>query len=207
MRPDSLIPIASRASVVVTMIALFGVGMPSRAEQAAGGAAGVSSPVKVKVPATVAAKANAPTPPAKATKKASIGKGKATAKTANGADDSDSFWVEEIDIDGDGNVESTDVIWDDEDKVLFLYAEGDFACSGGGVGSGDMLIAVNGQGNPRGRPAGSGWYVVTLDDGECKAKAAGAFGCKFDAAGIETACGAVAIDEKNDDVVVATASN
>jgi hypothetical protein len=203
MRPHSLTPIAPTASVVVALIALFGVGVQSPAEQAAGS----TSPVKVKVPATVAAKANAPAPPAKATKKASIGKGKVTAKTANSPDDSDSFWVEEIDIDGDGKVESTDVVWDDEDKILFLYADSDFACSGGGVGSGDMLIAVNGQGNPRGRPAGSGWYVVTLDDGECKAKVAGAFGCKFDAAGNATACGAVAIDEKNDDLVVATASN
>jgi hypothetical protein len=192
--------------VVVATIALLGAGLPARAEQAASGS-GAISPVKVKVPATVAAKANAPTPPGTATKKASIGKGKATAKTANAPDDSDSFWVEEIDIDGDGDVESTDVVWDDEDKVLFLYAEGDFACSAGGIGSGDMLIAVNGQGNPRGRPLGSGWYVVTLDESECKAKAADAFGCRFDAAGIETVCGVVAIDDKNDELVIATVSD
>jgi hypothetical protein len=206
MRPYPHTPNCPKTSLIVAMIALFGAGLPADADQAAGGA-GTTSPVKVKVPTTVAAKANAPTPPAKATKKASIGKGKATAKTANAADDQDSFWVEEIDIDGDGDVESTDVVWDDEDKVLFLYSEGDFACSTGGEGDGDMLIAVNGQGNPRGRAAGSGWYVVTLDESECKAKTADAFGCKFDAAGIETACGAAVIDEKNDDVVITTASN
>jgi hypothetical protein len=194
-------------SALVALIALFGVAPPSRAQQAAGSASGAASPVKVKVPPAVTAKANAPTPPAKATKKAQIGKGKVTAKTANASDDADSFWVEEIDIDGDGNVESTDVIWDDEDKVLFLYAEGEFACAGGGVGAGDMLIALNGQGNPRGRPAGSGWYVVTLDESECKAKAAASFGCRFDAKGVETACGAATIDDKNDELVVVTASN
>ena len=177
------------------------------AQQAAGGGAGAASPANVKVPAGVVAKANAPTPPAKATKKTSIGKGKATASTANAADDSDSFSVEEIDIDGDGNAEATDVLWDDEDTVLFLYAEGEFPCKGGGIGSGDMLVAINGQGNARGRPAGSGWYVVTLDEGECKAKAAGAYGCKFDAKGNETACGAAVLDEKNDDLVIATASD
>jgi hypothetical protein len=80
----------------------------------------------VNVPAGVAAKANAPTPSARATKKASIGKGKAAVSTANAGDDTDSFWVEEIDIDGDGTAEATDVLWDDEDKVLFLYAEGEF---------------------------------------------------------------------------------
>lgn len=42
--------------------------------------------------------------------------------------------------------------------------DSDFKCTGGGMGNGDMLIAVNGQGNSRGRPAGSGWYLVTLDE-------------------------------------------
>jgi hypothetical protein len=184
--------------------ALVAIAGSSLAEQAA--APGAASPVDVNVPAGVAAKANAPTPSAKATKKASIGKGKAAVSTANAAGDDDSFWVEEIDIDGDGTAEATDVIWDDEDKVLFLYAEGEFPCAGGGTGTGDMLIAINGQGNPRGRPAGSGWYLVMLDEGECKAKAAGAYGCKFDAKGIETACGVATLDEKNDELVIATVS-
>jgi len=165
-----------------------------------------SGPVAVQVPPKVAAMADAPKPGAGATKKSSIGKGKAAASTANAAGDDDSFWVEEIDIDGDGTAEATDVLWDDEDKVLFLYAEGEFPCAGGGTGTGDMLIAINGQGNSRGRPAGSGWYLVTLDEGECKAKAAGAYGCKFDAKGIETACGVATIDEKNDELVIATVS-
>jgi hypothetical protein len=183
--------------------ALITITGSSLAQQATGGAAGSAD---VKVPAGVATKANSPTPPAKATKKAAIGKGKAAANTANAGDDTDSFWIEEIDIDGDGKAEATDILWDDEDKVLFLYAEGEFPCQGGGTGSGDMLIAINGNGNPRGRPAGSGWFLVTLDEGECKAKAAGAYGCKFDAKGIVTACGAAVVDEKNDELVVSTAS-
>jgi len=181
-------------------------GGQSLAQQAAGSTP-AAGPVKVKVPAAVAAKANAPTPPAKATKKTSIGKGKATANTANAADDSDSFWVEDIDIDGDGNAETTDVVWDDEDKVLFLYADGDFQCRNAGTGTGDMLVAINGQGNSRGRPTGSGWYLVTVDEGECNAKATGAYGCKFDGKGNETACGAALVDDKNDDIIIATASN
>jgi len=184
----------------------FVVAGSSLAEQAAGGAPAAGSAVKVNVPPAVAAKANSPTPPAKATKKTSIGKGKAAVSTANGSDDTDSFWVEEIDIDGDGTAEATDVVWDDEDKVLFLYAEGEFPCANGGTGTGDMLIAINGQGNSRGRPAGSGWYLVTLDEGECKVKAAGAYGCKFDAKGNLTACGTAVLDEKNDDVVITTVS-
>jgi hypothetical protein len=174
----------------------------SRAEAPAAG-----SLVAVKVPPAVAAKADAPAPPANATKKTSIGKHKTTVNTANTADDTDSFWVEQIDIDGDGTADATDVLWDDEDKVLYLYAEGDFPCQGGGAGSGDLLIAVNGKGNSRGRPAGSGWYLVTLDEGECQAKVAGTYGCKFDAKGNVTACGAAIADEKNDELVIATASD
>jgi len=167
-------------------------------------AADASGPAAVKVPPKVAAMADAPKPGAGATKKSSIGKGKAAAATANAAGDDDSFWVEEIDIDGDGNVEQTDVLWDDEDKVLFLNASGEFKCQNGGTGTGDMLIAINGKGNSRGRPAGSGFYVVTLDENECAADDAGTYGCKFDARGVATACGAVIVDDKNDEVTIAT---
>ena len=191
---------------IVLVAGAFVFAGTSLAQQAAGGAPAAGSPVKVNVPAAVAAKANAPTPPAKATKKTSIGKGKAAVGTANSSDDTDSFWVEEIDIDGDGTTEATDVLWDDEDKVLFLYAQGEFTCADGGTGTGDMLIAINGQGNARGRAAGSGWYLVTLDEGECKAKAAGTYGCKFDAKGNVTSCGSAVVDEKNDELVITTVS-
>ena len=171
------------------------------------GGAAPSGPVVVKPPAAVAAKAKDGAAPANATKKTSIGKGKTTVNTANSADDTDSFWVETVDIDGDGNPEATDIIWDDEDKVLYLYADGDFTCANGGTGNGGLLIAINGQGNSRGRPAGSGWYAVSLDEGECKARVAGVYGCKFDAKGTPTACGLATLDEKNDDLLVVTASN
>jgi len=189
-----------RLGIVIVGAAWISIAGSALAEQAAG------SLVNVHVPAAVAAKADAPTPPAKATKKTSVGKGKAAVNTANSPDDTDSFWVEQIDIDGDGTAEQTDVLWDDEDKVLYLYAEGDFSCQGGGTGTGDMLIAINGKGNSRGRPAGSGWYLVTLDEGECHAKVAGTYGCKFDAKGNVTACGAAVADEKNDELVITTAT-
>jgi hypothetical protein len=162
-------------------------------------------PVKVQPPAAVKGKANAP-PPAQAKKGTTVGKGKVAATTANAAGDADSFWVEEIDIDGDGNVERTDVLWDDEDKVLYLYADGTFTCTRGGTGEGAMLVAIFGQGNAWKRPALSGWYVVELDKLECAAQAAGAFGCRFDAQGNPTACGAVEIDAKNDDIVILSVS-
>lgn len=65
---------------------------------------------------------------------------------------------------------------------------------------------MNTAGNSRKRPTGSGWYVVDLDESECKAKAAGLYGCKFNAKGKATACGSVAVDEKNDEITIVEVS-
>ena len=179
--------------------------------------------VVLLVPATVAAqiadaiavvqpgpsfyeKAAAPQPPANATKTTKAGKGKTVATVANSPDDADLTWVENVDIDGDGKVEVTDVVWDDEDKVLYLHASSQFRCVKGGTGEGDLLIGINGKGNSRGRAAGSGFFVVSLDEGECGAKAAGLYGCRFDAKGNATACGVATIDDRNDDITIATVS-
>jgi hypothetical protein len=159
-------------------------------------------PVKVNPPSSVTDKAKSPAPPADAKKAKSIGKNKVKVNTANSADDTDSMWVEKLDIDGDGSVEQANLLWDDEDKVLYLYADGTFTCSNGGTGAGGMLIALYGDGNTYEKPVGSGWYVVGLDKGECGAKTAGIFGCKFDAQGNATACGAAKINAKNDDIMI-----
>lgn len=159
------------------------------------------SPVKVQPPAAVREKAA--TPPASAKKGTTAGKGKASANTANAAGDNDSVWVEELDIDGDGNVEETSILWDDEDKVMYFYADGTFTCQSGGTGMGGMLVAVYGKGNTAGKPAGSGWWAAEIDKSECGAEAAALVGCAFDAAGSSTACGVATIDEKNDAIVIA----
>ena len=155
-------------------------------------------------PAAVQALAKAPAPPATATQQTSIGKGKAAIKTASSAGETDSSWVESIDIDGDGDgvVEQTTLLWDDEDKVLFAFADTDVPCEMGGTAVVSILIGVNGNGNPRGRPAGSGFYAVYFDATECGAMTAGLFGAKFDARGRVTAAGAVLVDEATDDVTV-----
>jgi hypothetical protein len=162
------------------------------------------SPVKVNPPASVRNN-TAPKPPASATQSKSIGKGKVAANTANSPSDTDSLWVEKVDIDGDGNVDETTMLWDDEDKVLYLYKEGTFTCVNGGTGSGGMLMAIYGNGNSHNKPAGSGWWAVEVDKDECAAKAAGVYGCKFDASGASTACGMAVVDDKNDDIVIAAA--
>jgi hypothetical protein len=156
-------------------------------------------------PAAVAKKAGTAAPAGAKTAK-TAGGNKATVSTANSATDDDSFWVEKLDVDGDGDVEDSNLVWDDEDGVLFSYTVGAFACKGGGTATAELLIGVNAAGNPRKRPAGSGFWLANLEAGECGAKAAAMWGCKFDASGAETACGVATLDEKTDDLVIVAAA-
>ena len=43
-------------------------------------------------------------------------------------------------------------------------------------------------GNKAGKPVGSGYYIVSLNAGQCAAKKAGAYGCKFDTDGNRGDC-------------------
>lgn len=189
--------------MVWSLVLSFGLSGAVAAET--GSASQSAAGVAVK-PKTAIAKAKSPSPAADASQKTTIGKGKAAVNTANPDDEGDSFWVESIDIDEDGNVEEVDVLYDDEDKMLFLFADGDFTCEDGKTGEGALLVAVNQDGNSRGQLAGSGWYIVEVDAQECQAEVEGLYGCKFDADGTVTACGLVTIDEKNDDIIIATAA-
>ena len=156
-------------------------------------------------PAAVAKKAGTAAPSsAKPAKTA--GGNKAKVSTANSASDDDSFWVEKVDVDGDGDVEDTNLVWDDEDGVLFAYTVGAFSCKNGATATAELLVATNAAGNPRKRPAGSGFWIADLDKGECGAQGAAMWGCKFDANGTETACGIAVLDEKNDDLTIVTAA-
>jgi hypothetical protein len=113
------------------------------------------------------------------------------------------MWIESIDVDGDGNVETAAFLFDDEDKVTYIYANKDFTCTDGGVGKGGLLIGVYDKGNTYKKPVGSGWYAYSLDEGECGAKEEAVWGCEFDAKGNVTACGLAAIDDANDDITIA----
>jgi hypothetical protein len=173
---------------------------PSMAQQ--GGQMGV----QLKPGPQAIAKANNPAPSANAQQKTSIGKGRATINTQNSPTDTDSFWVESIDVDGNGTVETANLLWDDEDRVLFISYEDDFKCKNGGTGSGSILMGINGADNPRKRPAGSGFYVVDFDKSECGMQEAGLWGCRFDVNGNPTTCGVAILDEKNDDIIIVTVS-
>jgi len=183
-----------------------GISMASAQTPAPAPAAKAVVPGAAVTPAAIA-KVAAMVPPASATKTKSVGTGGVQVSTANTASEDDSTWIEEIDVDGDGNVEDTSFVWDDEDKVIFAYTDGTFTCRNGATGSGAMIIAVNAAGNSRKRPAGSGFWAVEVDKSECGSQTAGIAGCRFDASGNPTSCGMVTVDAANDDVVIVTAKN
>jgi hypothetical protein len=193
--------------ILIVGLVLFFVGCAGK-NPSSSSTAQQSSQVGVQLNAgpQAIAKATNPTPLPNAQQKTSIGNGKATINTQNSPTDTDSFWVETIDVDGDGDVETANLLWDDEDRVLFISYEDDFKCKNGATGSGTILMGINAAGNPRKRPAGSGFYVVDLDKSECGAQEASLWGCKFNANGNPTVCGAAVIDDKNDDIIIVTAS-
>jgi hypothetical protein len=152
---------------------------------------------------TMVAKKAALAPPIGAKPAKTVGENRLTVSTANTAADEDRRWIERVDIDGGGDVEESHLIWDDEDKVLYAFSKGELACRNGGTATYGVLVAAYGKDNPRQRPAGSGFWVADLDKGECGVQAVGLWGCKFDASGSTSACGAATLDEKNDDLIVA----
>jgi len=189
-----LVPLA----VILSLAMTFSLACAS---QEKGGAKSVGANVKPTAP--VMAMAQNPTPPANAKKVTSVGGGKLAVNTSNSGGDVDFLWAEKIDIDGDGEVDDTQILYDSEDGVLYFYAEDDVPCKGGGTASAGLLICLNCKGNADNKPVGSGWCAVYLDEGECGAEAAGIYGCRFDAKGIVTGWAVATIDAKNDEIVIA----
>ena len=127
-----------------------------------------------------------------------VGKGKAMVKTSK----DNTYWVEEIDFDGSGNPVDAHMLWDEMEKVLYTYADKPFQCKDGSSTSGGFLIATYGQGNRMKKPAGSGWWIASLNQGMCKASNEALFGCKFDENGKNMACGLATLNEKTNDLMI-----
>ena len=83
---------------VLGLIFVLGLGAVCAQDQGSSSQNRVGADVQLNA---VIAKAKDLSPLATASKKATIGKGKATATTANTEGDDDSFWVESIDSNGD----------------------------------------------------------------------------------------------------------
>jgi hypothetical protein len=185
------------------VMAAWGQTQPAPPSTQSGGQAASSAP-QVKVGSAAAAKAATPAPSASATNKAtktSIGKGKTQAKTAQPS----SFWTETVDINDDGKPEETDMLYDADRGILFASYIGEFTCPNGQTGTGAILEAVNAKGNKAGKPVGSGWFLVDVDEGKCGAKSAAEYGCKFDASQNPTECGLATLNEATGELDIAVA--
>jgi hypothetical protein len=155
----------------------------------------------VKTGAALKVKAASPAPSDAAknkSQKTTIGKGKATTKASAPS----SYWTEEVDVHDDGSVETTEFLYDAQRGIVYAYGEDDFTCANGKPEKAGILEAVYAAGNKAGKPVGSGYYVVGLNAGQCAAKKAGAYGCKFDADGNPTECGAIAVNDATGEVTV-----
>jgi hypothetical protein len=143
--------------------------------------------------------------PADASDEVVIGEGAVLLDTTDGEADADSRWVDSIDIDQDGTMNETQLMWDDEDGILYAFAHEVFDClDGEGTADGGMLVGIFGEENVLGAPVGSGFYIVGLDAGECDARTAMLWGCKFDETGVETKCGEATLDAAAGTVEITT---
>lgn len=192
----SLCPTSRAALLAISAVGMISVSSAAQDDVAT---------LVIVTPAPLIAKVKSIKPPAGAQQKGMIGSGQTMLHTTSTTSDLDSYWSERVDIDGDGNVDDSDWLWDDEARVLYTYDDNSFRCGKGGTGNGQMLVAVYGDGNARGRPEGSGWWVASLDEGECGAKTQSMYGCRFNSQGTRTSCGVAMLDDTNDDIVIASA--
>jgi len=184
------------ATTAITVVILFGISMIANSQTTA------SAPAQYKPSPAVKSKATSPMPGPTAkqqTKQATIGQEKVMVDTGH---PDNSFWIEEIDLEGNGRATDAQMMWDDVDKVLFIYTEKDFKCYNGAPADGDFMIATYAAGNKMKRPAGSGWWMAQLNQGECGVKSEGLYGCKFNQNGVNTACGLVTLDDKTHDLTI-----
>jgi hypothetical protein len=157
---------------------------------------------KVNIGTAVAAKAASPTPSAAAknqSQKTGLGKGATSVKSSGPA----AYWTDMVDIDGDGKEEDNQFLFDSARGILYTYREDNYTCMNGKSESGSVLMGIYTKGNQAGKPAGSGWYVVAVNAGQCGMPKAGTFGCKFNASGNLTECGVAIVDEKSGELTVA----
>ena len=161
--------------------------------------------VRYEVTAVVMDRAMNPFPGQNAkdqSRKSMVGKGKMMVKTSM----DNSFWVEEIDMDGTGNPVEAQMLWDDTNKVHYTYADKSFMCQDGSMGDGDLMIATYGPGNRAKKPAGSGWWMASLHQDMCQSRAGEVFGCKFDASGKNMSCGVAKLNPKTNDLMIVQAT-
>jgi len=165
-------------------------------------AQGSNGPVSFQPGADLLNRAVSPAPGSGATnqsKKAAIGRGNTM---IDSGDPKSSFWSEPADLESNGTVAQADMLWDASAKIFYAFAHTTLRCSHGKSTEGDILIGIYGKKNFLGKAAGSGWWVVDLQNGQCQAPLAGLYGCKFDNRGRTLACGRAELDTRINDMAI-----
>jgi hypothetical protein len=140
--------------------------------------------------------------PGKDAKKAkSIGAGETTVTTVEDAD----VWTEQTDVDGDGDMETVDYLWDGATKVLYCWMAGQVQMVDGTWAQDGAIVAIYNEGNTAGQPVGSGWYAYGVRSGDSTQVVGELWGCYFDAAGNATQCGTAAWDRTANSITIAAA--
>lgn len=183
-------------SVAVWMMIPIAAAQQSSAGQSTAQQSGAAAPKAQPSPMPQQKAMNpAPSGNAQKTQKNSVGKGALTVTTAQPVD----FWQEQVAYSG-GNTVTTDFLYNPNVGVIYGYREDDFKCANGQPAHGNILEAQYTQGNQMSKPVGSGWYAVELDAGKCAARESGVYGCRFDANGNPTQCGAATVNNQTGDI-------
>lgn len=132
-------------------------------------------------------------------RKAVIGRGKTSIDTG---DPRNSFWSETMDLSGAGQVVNADMLWDGSSKILYAFAHTTLRCTHGKTIDTDILVGIYGKKNFLGKPVGSGWWVVDLQQDQCSAPMPAMYGCKFGASGEPLACGRTELDTRINDMAI-----
>jgi hypothetical protein len=193
----------SLLTAALTIAALaFGIRTTARSESKSQSRSSVEPAVQYKPGPAVKAKATSPEPSTAATEKAkkgTIGEGKVTITTD---DTNNDFWVEQIDVAGNGKPTDTQMLWDNTNKVLYMYTPQTMTCKDASFADTSLLVAVYGAGNTAKRTVGAGWWASGLNENECGMKTEALYGCKFDQNGNNTACGVADLDDKTHDLTI-----
>jgi len=173
----------------------------------------------VNVGPVAAVKAANPTPSAAARnqgQKTGIGTGAASVKASGPS----AYWTDLVDIDGDGVEEDTQFLFDKQRGILYTYKQDNYQCADGTSQNGHVLMGIYTRGNTAGRPAGSviGTAVFFLRQHarhrsrggrpaahmgtHATGPILGLFGCRFDATGKQTTCGAAKVKQESGEVEV-----
>jgi photosystem II stability/assembly factor-like uncharacterized protein len=190
------------AALTIAAVAMFGISMSAKSQSGSS----VQPQVQYKPSPAVKAKAMSPMPSTAAkeqTKKGDIGEGKMTVTTTDSNND---FWVEQIDVTGNGMPADTQMLWDNTDKMLYMYAPQMMTCKDGSAADTNLLVAVYGTGNAEKRPVGSGWWTSGLNQNQCGMKTEALYGCKFDQNGKNTQCGVAEMNPQTHELMIVEAT-